>query len=257
MKCLFLIAIISVLVIAAHAEESDERYSVRNRRTRVRDSAAQNGKVRRGTNKIKDEELAIDVSSFSQEQLLTFRRLGITCGGSGGDGYGKEGSGKEGSGYGKEGSGYGKQGGSYGKQGTGSDYGKQGSSYGKEGGGYYGKEGSKEGGGYYGKEGSKEGNQRRRRRQRRNRRLAMRAFTYHRAGECICDEVLGVCWIWGDQHDDPICCQPDGVDHFPVAAPVEAPVQSPVAPPASLSPPLDDDERTWSNDMPTFIPAGF
>ena len=224
---LLFIVNISALVFVAHAQNMDERYTVRNRRARVRNSATNNGKVRRGNNKnVDDEEIATNTSSFSQEQLNAYRRLGITCGNENGD-YGKQGStGKDGGYYGKDG-------------GTGKD------------GGYYGKDGSKEGGDSYDKEGSKEGNQGSRRRKRRNRRLAMRAFTYHRAGECICDEELGICWIWGDQHDDPICCQPEGVDHFPVAAPV----QSPVAPPASLSPPLD--ERTWSNDMPTFIPAGF
>ena len=248
---LFFIAIVFALLLAARAADIDERYTVRNRRARVRDSAAvHNGNVRRGNNKKQDsivESTVVDPSSFSSEQLNTYRRLGITCGVQDDDGYDDDGYGKEGGKYGYDDDAYGKEGGKYGYDDDG--YGKEGGKEGSKDDDYYGKYGRKDG--------SKEGSQgrRRRRRQRRNRRLAMRAFTYHRAGECICDEELGVCWIWGDQHDDPICCKPDGMDHFPVASPVSAPVQSPVAPPASLNPPLD--ERTWSNDMPTFVPAGF
>jgi hypothetical protein len=215
-----LFAIIVATAQLLHSKAStDERYTVRNRRIRARNSAAHNGKVRRGNanaNKFKDDDMNAENKPFSEEQLDTYRRLGITCGG----GY-----------VGQEGGDYVEESGNEGD--------------------FYFEEGSKEGD-YYGEE---DGQRWRRRR----RRTAMRAFPFHRAGECICDEELGVCWIWGDQYDDPICCHPDGDKKSPEYAPfapIQAPIHSPVSPLASLSPPAGE-EWTWSNDVPTFMPAAY
>ncbi len=192
---------LGILVPISISGEEYPLYTVRRRQARA--GSASDGVLVRHAEP--DANKKKESTTFTVDQMVTYRRLGIKCNNGGGTGGDDD----------------------DGSTGTGGDD----------------DDGTQMVGGYSG--GS-------RHRHSRFRRTAMRAF---RAGECICDDELGICWTYGDPYDDHYCCVPDEVSPVapPVTAPVGPPVEIPTAAPVNLAPPTPENEL--SNDTPTIHPG--
>ncbi|KAG7373987.1 hypothetical protein IV203_013082 [Nitzschia inconspicua] len=208
-----LIALICDHVIAVATDttqQSDSRFKLRGRHSSPLN--ASHGKDPRKTMADKSNV----VSSFSNEQLLIYRRLGINCGGP------YKGKDTESDGYG-------------------------------DGGGQYETVGSVQVGVQNGKDlSSKNGGKNKKERIPRTRRTAMRAF---RHGECVCSDDLAVCWRmeYGDTGDDKVCCVPNtDEDDGEYTADVLLPPPIPIFIPANLAP--DVDEFDFYDDNSTAPP---